>query len=175
VPKDHSFLHSGSGRGWLLALIAPRNLSARSRRDSRHLHQRHLSRGSARRSGRSHHRVGSWVPRVPSRPPVIRERCAQQVGCRGRRMAICFVRHDQFHVPSRFRIPRNIWKLRRRSAVSGDNPSARWHHIAAHSSAKGWRYLAGRLTRRSSGLRPAALVGYLARATSGPKPLSSER
>ena len=31
------------------------------------------------------------------------------------------------------------------------------------------------LTRRWSGLRPAALVRYLARASSGPKPLSSER
>ena len=34
---------------------------------------------------------------------------------------------------------------------------------------------AGGPTRRSSGLRPAALVGYLAPASSGPKPLSSER
>src|SRR6266545_4416077 len=31
------------------------------------------------------------------------------------------------------------------------------------------------LTRRSSGLRPVALVGSFARAASGPKPLSFER
>ena len=35
--------------------------------------------------------------------------------------------------------------------------------------------LTPRTNRRWSGLRPAALVGYLARASSGPKPLSFER